>query len=166
MTERITIRKPDDWHLHVRDGAMLNASLPFTARHFGRAIIMPNLVPPVAVVKDATAYRQRILNALPAGSNFKPLMTCYLTDGTDPGEVERGFKEGVFTAVKLYPANATTNSAAGVSDYTKIRPVLARMEKIGMRFEREALHKGIRVVLYAISRETFNFQKAKGEARA
>jgi dihydroorotase len=132
MTERITIRKPDDWHLHVRDGAMLKASLPFTARSFGRAIIMPNLVPPVLVVKDAEAYRERLLAALPVGSTFKPLMTCYLTDDTDPDEVEAGFRHGVFTAVKLYPANATTNSAAGVSDYNKIRPVLARMEKIGM----------------------------------
>ena len=132
MNERITIRKPDDWHLHVRDGAMLKAALPFTARNFGRAIIMPNLVPPVRVVKDAEAYRQRLLAALPAGSTFKPLMTCYLADDTDPDDVEAGFRHGVFTAVKLYPANATTNSAAGVSDYRKIRPVLARMEKIGM----------------------------------
>lgn len=132
MAERITITKPDDWHLHVRDGAMLKASLPFTARHFGRAIIMPNLVPPVTVVKDAEAYRERLLAALPEGSTFKPLMTCYLTDHTDPDEVEAGFRHGVFTAVKLYPANATTNSAAGVSDYEKIQPVLARMEKIGM----------------------------------
>ncbi len=132
MTDRITIRKPDDWHLHVRDGAMLKASLPFTAKHFGRAIIMPNLLPPVATVKDAIAYRQRVLDARPEGSTFSPLMTCYLTDGTDPDEVEAGFRDGVFTAVKLYPANATTNSAGGVSDYAKIRRVLARMEKIGM----------------------------------
>ena len=132
MTERITIRKPDDWHLHVRDGAMLKASLPFTARHFGRAIIMPNLVPPVTLVRHAEAYRERILAALPAGSTFRPLMTCYLADDTSADEVEAGFRHGVFTAVKLYPANATTNSAAGVSDYNKIRPVLARMEKIGM----------------------------------
>ncbi len=134
MTDRITIRKPDDWHLHVRDGAMLKASLPFTARHFGRAIIMPNLLPPIVGVKDAAAYRQRVLDARPEGSTFTPLMTCYLTDHTDPDEVESGFRNGVFTAVKLYPANATTNSTAGVTDYTKIRPVLARMEKIGMPF--------------------------------
>jgi|SRR5919198_619518 dihydroorotase len=107
MTTRITIRKPDDWHLHVRDGAMLKAVMPFTAKHFGRAILMPNLVPPVVTTKDAIAYRERVMAALPPGSPFKPLMTCYLTDDTDPDDVERGFKEGVFTAVKLYPAHAT-----------------------------------------------------------
>jgi dihydroorotase len=128
----IKIRKPDDWHLHVRDGAMLKASLPFTARHFGRAIIMPNLLPPVVSVKDAEAYRDRVLAARPEGSSFTPLMTCYLTDGTSADEVESGFKNRVFTAVKLYPANATTNSAYGVTDYRKIRKVLQRMEKIGM----------------------------------
>jgi dihydroorotase len=130
--QRITLRKPDDWHLHVRDGAMLKASLPFTARSFGRAIIMPNLLPPVVTVKEAQAYRVRVLAARPEGSTFQPLMTCYLTDGTDPGEVESGFRNGVFTAVKLYPANATTNSAHGVTDYAKIRSVLERMQKIGM----------------------------------
>ncbi len=133
MTDRITIRKPDDWHLHVRDGAMLKATLPFSARHFGRGIIMPNLVPPVRTVADAAAYRQRLLAALPEGAQFTPLMTCYMTDDTDPDEVERGFREGVFTAVKIYPAHATTYSAAGVTDFRKIRRVLARMEKIGMR---------------------------------
>jgi dihydroorotase len=134
MTTRITIRKPDDWHLHVRDGAMLKAVLPFTAQHFGRAILMPNLVPPVVTTKDAVAYRERVTAALPAGSTFKPLMTCYLTDDTDPDDVERGFKQGVFTGVKLYPAHATTNSAAGVTDHCKIMRVLERMEKIGMPF--------------------------------
>src|SRR6266508_973680 len=134
MTTRITIRKPDDWHLHVRDGAMLKAVLPFTAKHFGRAILMPNLVPPVVTTKDAVAYRERVTAALPPGSSFKPLMTCYLTDDTDPDDVERGFKESVFTAVKLYPAHATTYSAAGVTDHRKIMPVLERMEKIGMPF--------------------------------
>jgi dihydroorotase len=129
---RITIRKPDDWHLHVRDGPMLKASLPFTARHFRRAIIMPNLLPPVATVKDAEAYRQRVMAARPEGSTFTPLMTCYLTDGTNPDEVETGFRNDVFTAVKLYPANATTNSAAGVTDHAKVRKVFERMEKIGM----------------------------------
>jgi dihydroorotase len=130
---KITIRKPDDWHLHVRDGAMLKASLPFTARHFGRAIVMPNLLPPVVSVKDAEAYRQRVLRALPEGAKFQPLMTCYLTDDTKPDEVESGFRNGVFTGVKLYPANATTNSAAGVTDIGKLRKLFARMEKIGMR---------------------------------
>jgi dihydroorotase len=134
MTARITIRKPDDWHLHVRDGAMLKAVMPFTARHFGRAILMPNLVPPVITTKDAIAYRERVMAALPAGSTFKPLMTCYLTDDTDPDDVERGFSEGVFTGVKLYPAHATTYSAAGVTDYRNVMPVLERMEKIGMPF--------------------------------
>jgi dihydroorotase len=134
MADRLTIRKPDDWHLHVRDQEMLKAVLPFTAQHFGRAILMPNLVPPVRTTADAIAYRERVMAALPPGSTFKPLMTCYLTDETDPDDVERGFREGVFTGVKLYPAHATTNSAAGVTDYARIRRVLARMEKIGMRF--------------------------------
>jgi dihydroorotase len=133
LTDRVTIRKPDDWHLHVRDGEMLKAVMGFTARHFGRAIIMPNLVPPVTTIADALAYRERVMAAVPEGASFEPLMTCYLTDETDPDEVERGFADGVFTAVKLYPVGATTNSAAGVTDFEKIRPVLARMEKIGMR---------------------------------
>ena len=133
MIDRIAIRKPDDWHLHVRDGAMLKAALPYTARHFGRAIIMPNLLPPVTTVKEAEAYRARILKALPAGAKFEPLMTCYMTHETSPDEVEAGFKAGVFTGVKIYPANVTTHSAAGVSDYRKIRRVIERMEKIGMR---------------------------------
>ena len=134
MTNRLTIRKPDDWHLHVRDGAMLKAVLPFTAKHFGRAILMPNLVPPVRTTEDAIAYRKRVFAALPQGSTFKPLMTCYLTDETDPDDVEHGFKEGVFTGVKLYPAHATTYSAAGVTDFAKIRRVLERMQKIDMPF--------------------------------
>ncbi|MCZ6638074.1 MAG: dihydroorotase [Alphaproteobacteria bacterium] len=133
MTDRITIRKPDDWHLHVRDGEMLNSVMHFTARNFGRAIIMPNLVPPVTTIKDAIAYRERVMAALPEGSSFEPLMTCYMTDETDPDEIERGFGDGIFTGVKLYPVGATTNSAYGVTDFEKIRPVLARMEKIGMR---------------------------------
>src|SRR5258708_2893496 len=130
MADRITIRKPDDWHLHVRDGAMLKAALPFTAAHFGCAIIMPNLLPPVLTVKDAIAYRARLMAALPEGSNFKPLMTCYLTDATDPDDVETGFREGVFTAVKMYPAHSTTNSAYWVQDFPRIPRVLARMENI------------------------------------
>jgi dihydroorotase len=113
---------------------MLAATLPYTAKHFGRAILMPNLIPPVRTTADAIAYRERALAVLPKGSTFTPLMTCYLTDDTDPDDVERGFRGGVFTGVKLYPANATTNSAAGVTDFRKITRVLERMEKIGMRF--------------------------------
>ena len=134
MSTRITIRRPDDWHLHVRDGEMLKAVLPFTAQHFGRAILMPNLTPPVRTTQDAIAYRARVMAALPKGSRFQPLMTCYLTDDTDADDVERGFRDGVFAGVKLYPANATTNSAAGVTDYGKITRVLERMEKIDMPF--------------------------------
>jgi dihydroorotase len=130
----LTIRKPDDWHLHLRDGAMLKAVLPFTARHFGRAILMPNLVPPVATTADAIAYRERVRAALPKDSTFTPLMTCYLRDDTDPDDVERGFGDGVFTGVKLYPAHATTNSAAGVTDIKHVYRVLERMEKIDMPF--------------------------------
>ncbi len=133
-TTRITIRRPDDWHLHVRDGEMLKAVLPHTAQHFGRAILMPNLVPPIRTTQEGIAYRERVLAALPKGSRFTPLMTCYLTDETDPDDIERGFRDGVFLGVKLYPANATTNSAAGVTDYRNITRVLARMEKIGMTF--------------------------------
>src|SRR6202021_1198735 len=134
MTTRITIRKPDDWHLHVRDGEMLKALLRSTAKHFARAILMPTLIPPVRTTADCAAYRERVMAAVPQGSKFKPLLTCYLTDDTDPDDVERGFRDGLFTGVKLYPANATTNSAAGVTDYKKVMPVLERMEKIGMPF--------------------------------
>jgi dihydroorotase len=134
MTNRIAIRKPDDWHLHVRDGEMLKAVLPYTARQFGRAILMPNLVPPIRTTQEAVAYRERVLAALPQGAHFAPLMTCYLTDETDPSDVERGFRDGIFVGVKLYPANATTNSAAGVTDYRNVTRVLERMEKIGMPF--------------------------------
>jgi dihydroorotase len=132
MADMLTIRRPDDWHLHLRDGAMLRAVLPATAEHFGRAIVMPNLTPPVTDVAKAVAYRDRILAALPAGAEFTPLMTCYMTDNTDPDEVAKGAAEGVFTAVKLYPAGATTNSAFGVTSWQNIRPVLERMEKIGL----------------------------------
>ena len=131
MTE-LTIRRPDDWHLHLRDGAMLQAVLPETARHFGRAIIMPNLVPPVVTAAQAAAYRDRIMAALPAGSGFTPLMTLYLTEETDPDDVAAAFTDGIARAVKLYPAGATTNSASGVQDFDKVRPVLARMAEIGM----------------------------------
>jgi dihydroorotase len=130
--DSLTLRRPDDWHVHLRDGAMLKAVLPATARGFARAIVMPNLVPPVTTVALAAAYRARIMAALPAGAGFTPLMTCYLTDTSDAGEIDRGFETGIFTAAKLYPANATTNSASGVTDLSKIKAVLARMEKIGM----------------------------------
>jgi len=126
------LRRPDDWHLHLRDGAMLAAVVPYTARQFARAIVMPNLVPPVTKVASARAYRERILSALPHRADFTPLMTCYLTDATDPQEVSRGYEEGIFAAVKLYPAHATTNSALGVTDMARISPVLEHMAKIGM----------------------------------
>jgi dihydroorotase len=128
--ESLTIRRPDDWHVHLRDGAMLQTVAPYTARQFARAIVMPNLAPPITNVELARAYRQRIVAA--AGQNFTPLMTCYLTDETQPDELERGFKDGVWVAAKLYPANATTNSASGVIDVRNIYPALARMEEIGM----------------------------------
>jgi dihydroorotase len=130
--DTITLRRPDDWHVHLRDGAMLAAVAPFTARQFARAIVMPNLLPPITNVAAARAYRERILAALPVGASFTPLMTCYLTDTTDPQEIARGWEEGVFAAVKLYPAHATTNSAFGVTDYRRISPVLERMAQLGM----------------------------------
>ncbi|WP_411892170.1 dihydroorotase [Yoonia sp. SDW83-1] len=129
---RLTIRRPDDWHLHLRDGAMLQAVLPETARHFARAIIMPNLVPPVVTAQQASAYRDRIMAALPDGANFTPLMTLYLTEDTDPADVAHAHASGIATAVKLYPAGATTNSASGVKNFDKVRPVLETMADIGM----------------------------------
>jgi dihydroorotase len=129
-SQTLTIRKPDDWHVHLRDGEMLRKVAAYTARQFARAIVMPNLVPPITTVEAAAAYRQRIVEA--AGSGFTPLMTCYLTDNTSPDEVARGFEEDVWVAAKLYPAGATTNSASGVTDIRNIRPVFARMERIGM----------------------------------
>lgn len=131
MTQTLTLRRPDDWHLHLRDGAMLRAVLPETARHFARAIIMPNLVPPVVTGAQAAAYRDRILTALPDGAAFEPLMTLYLTQDTDPDDLATAHASGLIKAVKLYPAGATTNSASGVSDFDKIRPVLERMADIG-----------------------------------
>ncbi|WP_338467839.1 dihydroorotase [Novosphingobium sp. ZN18A2] len=132
-TEQIlTIRRPDDWHVHLRDGAILAGVTPYTARQFARAIVMPNLSPPVTTVDAARAYRDRVLTAVPKGIDFTPLMTCYLTDSTDPEDVARGFDEGVFTASKLYPAHATTGSAHGVTDIANIVPVLERMAEIGM----------------------------------
>jgi dihydroorotase len=129
-SQTLTIRRPDDWHVHLRDGDMLKAVAPYTARQFARAIVMPNLAPPITTVDAAAAYRERIIEA--AGSNFTPLMTCYLTDDISPDEVARGFEEKVWIAAKLYPAGATTNSASGVTDIRRIHPVLERMERIGM----------------------------------
>ncbi|MCB1420565.1 MAG: dihydroorotase [Notoacmeibacter sp.] len=129
---RLTIRRPDDWHLHLRDGAMLQGVLPHTSAHFARAIIMPNLVPPVVTTADATAYRERIMEAMPAGDRFTPLMTLYLTEQTSADDVAAGHASGLVTAVKLYPAGATTNSHSGVRDFDKVTPVLERMAEIGM----------------------------------
>jgi dihydroorotase len=173
----LSLRRPDDWHVHLRDGALLQAVLPSTAAQFARAIVMPNLSPPITTVAAALAYRQRILAALPDGSGFTPLLTAYLTDTIDPAELERGFAAGVFTACKLYPANATTNSAAGVSDLAKLSAVFETLERIGMPllihgevtdaeidiFDREAVfierhlepllrrHPGLKVVLEHIT---------------
>ena len=173
----LSLRRPDDWHVHLRDGALLQAVLPSTAAQFGRAIVMPNLSPPITTVAAAQSYRQRILAALPDGSGFTPLLTAYLTDTIDPAELERGFGEGVFAACKLYPANATTNSAAGVSDLANLSAVFETLERIGMPllihgevtdaeidiFDREAVfierhlepllrrHSGLKVVLEHIT---------------
>lgn len=132
MTSQITIRRPDDWHVHLRDGDMLKAVVGYTARQFARAIVMPNLTPPVISVAAGQAYRDRILNALPAGADFTPLMVFYLTDDADPEEIARGYEQGVFAACKLYPAHATTNSAHGVTDIRKLTSVLETMQRIGM----------------------------------
>jgi dihydroorotase len=128
----ITLTRPDDWHLHLRDGAALAAVLPDTARRFARAIVMPNLKPPVTTVALAAAYRERILAALPAGMDFQPLMTLYLTDNMAPSEIDAAKSSGYVHAVKLYPAGATTNSDAGVSDLKRCAATLARMEKLGL----------------------------------
>jgi dihydroorotase len=132
MADRLSIRRPDDWHLHLRDGAALKSVLPYTAQQFARAIVMPNLTPPVTTAAAAEAYRDRILAALPAGFAFTPLMVAYLTNGTDPDDIAAGFRDGAFVAAKLYPAHATTNSAAGVTDIRNIDAVLERMAEIGM----------------------------------
>ena len=128
----LTIARPDDWHVHLRDGGVMAGVVAHTARQFARAIVMPNLSPPITTAAAAADYRVRILAALPAGSGFTPLMTCYLIDGIDPDELERGFSSGVFTAGKLYPAHATTGSAHGVTDVAHIRPALERMQRLGM----------------------------------
>jgi dihydroorotase len=129
-SQTLTIRRPDDWHVHLRDGDMLRAVAPYTARQFGRAIVMPNLVPPVTSPEAAAAYRERVIEV--AGPGFTPLMTCYLTNETRPDEIARGFEEGIWVAAKLYPAGATTNSASGVTDIRNIYLALERMQKIGM----------------------------------
>ncbi|HEU5483216.1 MAG TPA: dihydroorotase, partial [Sphingomicrobium sp.] len=128
--QSLTIRRPDDWHVHLRDGDMLRLVAPFTARQFARAIVMPNLLPPITSVAAAEAYRERIVAA--AGPQFTPLMTAYLTDESDPEELASGFDGRVWVAAKLYPANATTNSAFGVTDVRNIYPALERMQAIGM----------------------------------
>ena len=131
MVETLTLRRPDDWHLHLRDGAMMEAVLPWSAQ-MGRAIVMPNLVPPVVSAADASAYRERILAALPEGAPLQPLMTLYLTEETDPADVRAAAASGQVAAVKLYPAGATTNSASGVRNLEKVMPVLETMAEIGL----------------------------------
>lgn len=187
---QITLTRPDDWHLHLRDGEALKAVLPHSARQFARAIIMPNLKPPVTTVAAATDYRQRILAALPAGSDFTPLMTLYLTDNTSPEEIRKAAESGFVHAVKLYPAGATTNSDAGVTDLAKCDAALAEMESLGMPllmhgevtdpsvdlFDREkvfiervlqpllARHPGLRVVFEHITtREAAEFVESAGD---
>lgn len=133
MTETtLTIRRPDDFHVHLRDGDMLKAVAPYTARSFGRALVMPNTKPPVTTTAKARAYRDAVLDAVPPGSDFNPLMALYLTDATDPDDLEAGFKDGVLTAAKLYPAGATTNSDQGVTDLQSLVPVLERLQRLGM----------------------------------
>jgi len=177
MPNTLTIRRPDDWHVHLRDGPMLAACAVHTARQFARAIVMPNLVPPVTRVAEAVAYRDRIRAAVPSDLKFEPLMTCYLTDGADPAELTRGKKEGVWVAAKLYPAHATTNSAHGVTSMDRVAKGLEAMEKAGMPllvhgevtdpevdiFDREAVfldkilapllkrHQGLKIVLEHIT---------------
>ena len=185
----LVLRQPDDWHVHLRDGALLQAVTPITARSFARAIVMPNLNPPITSVVAARAYRERIVEALPDGISFTPLMTAYLTDSIEAAEIERGHRQGVFTACKLYPAHATTNSAAGVTEIAKITPVLETLERIGMPlllhgevtdaaidiFDREAVflervlepllrrHPGLKVVLEHITTaEAVDFVIAAG----
>lgn len=184
---QVTIRRPDDWHVHLRDGAMMRSVLPFTAAQFARGIVMPNLVPPVTDAAMAASYRERILAARPAGSDFEPLMTCYLTDATSADDIERGYRDGVWVAAKLYPAGATTNSHGGVTSIAGLAPVLERMERIGMKllvhgestdpavdiFDREAVfmeselvpllarHPGLKVVVeHATTAETLDIVRA------
>ena len=128
----LTIKRPDDWHVHFRDGEMLAAVAPYTARQFARAIVMPNLMPPITTVEAAAAYKARILKVIDKETDFSPLMTCYLTDEANGDEITAGYRDGVFAAVKLYPANATTNSAAGVTKISNITSVLENMQETGM----------------------------------
>ncbi len=128
----LTLPRPDDWHVHLRDDDVLAGVLPDTARHYARAIVMPNLKPPVTTATAAAAYRRRILDRLPPGLAFEPLMTCYLTDDIDPSDLAAGARDGVFTAAKLYPAGATTNSAAGVTDILRLARVFDIMSELGM----------------------------------
>jgi dihydroorotase len=130
--DTLTLNRPDDWHVHLRDGAALAAVAHFTARRFGRAIVMPNLTPAITTAEAARAYRERIMAALPPGSRFEPLLTLYLTDATPPEEIDRALAAGFVHGVKLYPAGATTHSDAGVTDIAKVHAVLARMERTGM----------------------------------
>lgn len=189
MTQDITITRPDDWHVHLRDGQMLKDVVNYTAKQFHRAIIMPNLKPPVTTVEAAVAYRNRIREALDPALDFQPLMTAYLTDDIDPAEITRGFESGAWTAAKMYPANATTNSSSGVTDVRNIEAVLERMEEIDMPllihgevtdhnvdvFDREAVfidtilkplierHPDLRVVLEHITtRQAVEFVRAAG----
>ncbi len=127
--QTLKIRRPDDWHIHLRDDEMLSTVLPYTSEVFARAIVMPNLAQPITTVASAIAYRERILAAVPAGHKFTPLMTCYLTNSLDAKELTTGFEQGVFTAAKLYPANATTNSTHGVSDIPAIYPLLNKCKR-------------------------------------
>lgn len=132
MITTLTLRRPDDWHLHLRDGGVLEAVLPHTSAHFARAVVMPNLLPPVVTVADASAYRQRIIDRIPPSHQFTPLMTVYLTETTDPDDVANGHASGVISAVKLYPAGATTNSDSGVEQIDAVMPVLERMTQAGI----------------------------------
>ncbi len=192
MTGRreLVIRRPDDWHLHVRDQAMLAAVAPFSSAQFGRAIIMPNLLPPVVTAGQAAHYRQRILAAVPRGHDFQPLMTLYLTEGSDPEDVAAAAEDGLISAVKLYPAGATTNSDSGVRDIAKVDGVLERMAAIGLPllvhgevtdpridiFDREAAfiervldplrrrHPGLRVVMeHVTTAEAVDYVRSVGD---
>jgi len=131
MTRELKIVRPDDWHLHLRDGTILNAVLPYTSKTFGRAIVMPNLTPPITSVKEAIMYKDRIFAACPDDHKFEPLMTIYLTESTDFMDVAEGFSRNLISAVKLYPAGATTNSSHGINDFTKLYKVFENMEEIG-----------------------------------